>query len=47
MTVTLYMHPVSTACQPVRLFTAEKNLPVTERVVDLMSGLREQKFRTV
>ena len=34
----LYMHPVSTASRPVRLFIAEKNIPVTEQVVDLMSG---------
>jgi glutathione S-transferase len=34
----LYMHPVSTASRPVRLFIAEKKLPVTEQVVDLMSG---------
>jgi glutathione S-transferase len=32
------MHPVSTACRPVNLFIAEKKLPVTERVVDLMQG---------
>ena len=38
MAVTLYMHPASTACRPVSLFIAEKKLPVTERVVDLMSG---------
>ena len=38
MTVTLYMHPASTACRPVSLFIAEEKLPVTERVVDLMSG---------
>jgi len=34
----LYMHPVSTASRPVRLFIAEKNIPVTEQVIDLMSG---------
>jgi len=34
----LYMHPVSTASRPVRLFIAEKNIPVTEQVVDLMTG---------
>jgi glutathione S-transferase len=38
MTIILFMHPVSTACRPVSLFIAEKKLPVTERVVDLMSG---------
>ncbi|MGE3458412.1 MAG: glutathione S-transferase family protein [Kofleriaceae bacterium] len=34
----LYMHPVSTASRPVRLFIAEKKIPVTEQVVDLMTG---------
>ena len=34
----LYMHPVSTASRPVRLFIAEKKLPVEEQVVDLMTG---------
>lgn len=38
MTLTLYMNPVSTAARPVMLFVAEKQLPVTERVVDLMQG---------
>jgi glutathione S-transferase len=37
MTVTLFMHPVSTASRPVSLFIAEKNLPVQEKVVDLMT----------
>ena len=34
----LYMHPVSTACRPVSLFIAEKNIPVDMQVVDLMKG---------
>ena len=34
----LYMHPVSTASRPVRLFIAEKKIPVDEQVVDLMTG---------
>jgi glutathione S-transferase len=38
MTLKLYMHPVSTVSRPVRLFIAEKKLPVTEQVVDLMTG---------
>lgn len=38
MTLTLYMNPVSTAARPVMLFIAEKNLPVTEKVVDMMKG---------
>ena len=38
MTLKLYMHPVSTVSRPVSLLIAEKNLPVTEQVVDLMTG---------
>lgn len=38
MSITHYMSPVSTASRPVSLFIAEKNLPVTERVVDMMAG---------
>lgn len=38
MTLKLYMHPVSTVSRPVRLFIQEKNLPVEEQVVDLMTG---------
>lgn len=38
MALTLYMNPVSTACRPVMLFIAEKALPVTERVLDMMKG---------
>jgi glutathione S-transferase len=34
----LYMHPVSTASRPVRLFIAEKKIAVDEKVVDLMTG---------
>ena len=34
----LYMHPVSTASRPVRLFIAEKNIPIDEQVIDLMTG---------
>src|SRR5438552_2515752 len=30
----LYMHPVSTASRPVRLFIAEKKLPVEEPILD-------------
>jgi glutathione S-transferase len=36
--LTLYMNPVSTAARPVMLFVAEKNLPVEQKVVDLMAG---------
>ena len=38
MALTLYMHPVSTTARPVSLFIAEKNLPVTEKVVDMQNG---------
>jgi glutathione S-transferase len=38
MTLTVHVHPVSTAARPVMLFIAEKNLPVTERIVDMMKG---------
>jgi glutathione S-transferase len=38
MTMKLYMHPVSTASRPVRLFIAQKNIPVEEVSVDLMTG---------
>ena len=42
MSLKLFMHPVSTASRPVCLFIAEKHLPVTEQVVDLMSGEHHQ-----
>lgn len=42
MSLKLYMHPVSTVSRPVRLFIAEKNLPVTEQVVDLLTGEHHQ-----
>jgi glutathione S-transferase len=32
------MHPVSTASRPVRLFIAEKKLPVEEQTVDILAG---------
>jgi len=38
MTLTLYMHPISTVSRPVSLFIAEKNLPVDQKVLDLMNG---------
>jgi glutathione S-transferase len=34
----LYMHPASTASRPIRLLIAEKQLDVTEQVVDILSG---------
>ncbi len=42
MALKIYMHPVSTVSRPVRLFIAEKKLPVTEQVVDLMTGEHHQ-----
>jgi glutathione S-transferase len=38
MTLKLYMFPFSTTSRPISLFIAEKNLPVTEKVIDLMAG---------
>jgi glutathione S-transferase len=34
----LYMHPVSNASRPVRLFIAENNIACEEEVVDLLTG---------
>jgi glutathione S-transferase len=42
VSLSLFMHPVSTASRSVCLFIAEKHLPVTEQVVDLMSGEHHQ-----
>jgi glutathione S-transferase len=42
MPLKLYMHPASTVSRAVRLFIAEKNIPVTEQVVDLMTGEHHQ-----
>ena len=39
----LYMHPVSTASRPVRLFIAESGIEVEEQVVDLMKGEHYQE----
>jgi glutathione S-transferase len=39
----LYMHPVSTASRPVRLFLAENGIEVDEQVVDLMVGEHYQE----
>jgi glutathione S-transferase len=38
MPMKLYMHPVSNASRPVRLYMFEKKLDVTEQVIDLMTG---------
>jgi glutathione S-transferase len=34
----LYMHPVSTASRPVKLFLSENNIPCEDVMVDLMKG---------
>ena len=34
----LYMHPVSTATRPVRLFLAENNIPCEDVMVDILTG---------
>ena len=46
MSLKLYMHPVSTVSRPVILFIAEKRLPVTQQVVDLMTGEHHQPAYT-
>lgn len=38
MSLTLYMHPISTVSRPVSLFIAEKNLPVEEKGLNLQAG---------
>ncbi len=39
----LYMHPVSTACRPVRLFMADNKIDCEEELVDLMKGAHHQE----
>jgi glutathione S-transferase len=39
----LYMHPVSTAARPVRLFIAENGIACEEEFVDLMTGAHHQE----
>ncbi len=39
----LYMHPVSTACRPIRLFIADNNIACEEELVDLMTGAHHQE----
>ena len=39
----LYMHPVSTAARPVRLFIAEHGIACEEEFVDLMAGAHHQE----
>jgi glutathione S-transferase len=39
----LYMHPVSTACRPVRLFMTDNKIDCEEELVDLMKGAHHQE----
>ena len=38
----LYMHPVSTASRPVRLFIAETGINVMRNIVDVLKGAHDQ-----
>jgi glutathione S-transferase len=39
----LYMHPVSTATRPVRLFIAENGIKCDEELVDILQGAHYQE----
>ena len=39
----LYMHPVSTACRPVRLLIAESGIQCDEEMVDILKGAHYQE----
>src|SRR5689334_12038686 len=39
----LYMHPVSTACRPVRLLCMENGIAIEEEIVDLMTGAQHRE----
>ena len=39
----LYMHPVSTATRPVRLFIAENDIKCDEELVDILQGVHYQE----
>src|ERR1700683_2015930 len=43
LTNKLYMHPVSTACRPVRLLIAENGVPCDEETVDILQGAHYQE----
>ena len=43
MTMKLYMHPVSTATRPVRLFIAENGIECDEEMVDILKGAHYQE----
>ena len=38
----LYMHPVSTATRPVRLFIAENSIKCDEELIDILQGAHYQ-----
>ena len=39
----LYMHPVSTACRPVRLLIAENGIACDEETIDILQGAHYQE----
>jgi glutathione S-transferase len=43
VTMKLYMHPVSTATRPVRLFIAENSIECDEEMVDILKGAHYQE----
>jgi glutathione S-transferase len=43
VTMKLYMHPVSTATRPVRLFIAENGIKCDEEMVDILKGAHYQE----
>src|SRR5690348_13887076 len=43
LTMKLYMHPVSTATRPVRLFIAENGIKCDEEMVDILKGAHYQE----
>ena len=43
MTMKLYMHPVSTATRPVRLFIVENGIKCDEEMVDILKGAHYQE----
>jgi len=43
VTMKLYMHPVSTACRPVRLLIAENGIKCDEEIIDILQGAHYQE----
>jgi glutathione S-transferase len=43
LTMKLYMHPVSTAARPVRLFIAENGIKCDEEMIDILKGAQYQE----